>query len=202
MSTWRMSKIIRSKLVIDVGIATIVLLLMAPRLTGVVIHEWLAILFVIPLIVHLLLNWSWIVVAARKFLGYMPGEMRINTLVNAAFYVTMTGAIFSGVLVSEAFLPTLGIERPHDPVLRWLHSFSADAMLIVLGLHLGMNWTWVGRVLGALLPGIHPRSDRRSAPLTRRVEEGRSIVDAATYDNRAGERELGSAPIANAEGLQ
>ncbi len=151
MSSWQMSSKIKVKLLTDVLLLVSALLLASTRLTGLVVHEWLGLLVILPLLVHLLLNWVWLRTAFLGLLRRMSGEMRANVLINATFFTTMTGTIVSGVLISEVVLPTIGLPRLHDPTLRWLHSFSADVMLVVLGLHLGMKWRWLQRLASNLL---------------------------------------------------
>ncbi|MEN6299682.1 MAG: hypothetical protein ABFD51_07200, partial [Anaerolineaceae bacterium] len=64
------------KLSLDIlsGISTLVLL--SPSLTGIPVHEWLGLAVIIPLLVHLLLNWGWIVTTTRSFFGKLPGRTR------------------------------------------------------------------------------------------------------------------------------
>ncbi len=152
---------------------------MATQLTGRAIHEWLGVLLVLPLLSHLLLNWAWLRAAALRFLGYLPGEVRFNAMLNAAFFVAMTGTIVSGLLISETVLPALGLTPGHDPTLRWWHSFSADTMLVVLGLHLGMKWRWIRRIFGNLLRPTMTRpfgKDARPAAASMRALAGHATA--------------------------
>ena len=56
---------------------------------------------------------------------------------------------FSGLVISENAMPALGLSlgaRGGTPLFGFwhqLHALSADAVLILAGIHLGLNWRWV-----------------------------------------------------------
>lgn len=131
------------KLSLDIlsGISTLVLL--SPSLTGIPVHEWLGLAVIIPLLVHLLLNWGWIVTTTRSFFGKLPGRTRINYVLNVLLFILMTAEGFTGLMISREILPLFGLSASHNFLFRSLHSQLADGLLIVLGLHLALNWKWV-----------------------------------------------------------
>jgi cytochrome b len=131
------------KLLLDAAIGLAVLISLSPAMTGPAIHEWLGIAVVVPLVVHLLLNWEWIVTATRRFFGALPGQVRINYVLNAALFVTTTATIFSGMMMSEVALRSLGLSLGHGPSMKMVHSLSTTALVWVVGLHLAMHWNWV-----------------------------------------------------------
>jgi hypothetical protein len=133
----------RIKLLLDVAIGLAVLASLSPALTGLAIHEWLGMAVAVPLVVHLLFNWKWIAATTRRFFGALPGQVRINYVLNAALFITMTATIFSGMMMSEVALRSLGLSLGHSPSMRMVHSLSASALVWVVGLHLAMHWNWV-----------------------------------------------------------
>jgi cytochrome b len=60
------------KLALDAVSAVGVLVALAPAMTGQAIHEWLGMVVAVPIVVHLLLNWKWIVATTRRFFGPLP----------------------------------------------------------------------------------------------------------------------------------
>jgi cytochrome b len=135
------------KITLDVITFISTLVLLSPPLTGIPVHEWLGLAVIIPLLVHLLLNWQWIVVTTRRFFGKLPGQSRINYGLNWAFFILMTAEGFSGLMISKEVLPLFGLSGSNAFIYRYLHRILADSLLIVLGLHLAMNWKWVLTVL-------------------------------------------------------
>jgi cytochrome b len=70
-------------LIVDAAIFAGFLVATDPRATGQAIHEWLGIAFGATIIVHLLLHWKWIVNVVRRFFSRLPGQVRINSVLNS-----------------------------------------------------------------------------------------------------------------------
>ena len=138
----RMSPTIVNYLV-DIAIFLAFLVTMAPHSTGIAIHEWLSIAFGAAIITHLILHWSWLAGITRRFFGRITGEARMNYLLNWLFFVDMTIIMFTGILISEAVLPTLGLSAAHSFAWRRLHDLSANLALPILGLHVALHWRWI-----------------------------------------------------------
>lgn len=120
------------------------MLAMQPHGTGIPVHEWGSVALTIALLIHLTLHWEWITGISRKLLGKLPGETRLNYLLNLAFYIDMTLIILSGLLISKSFLPAFGIHLDeHAGPWRRLHSVSADLGIVILALHLAMHRKWI-----------------------------------------------------------
>ena len=136
---WSTNKI---KLYLDICIFLFFLVVSAPQATGIALHEWLSFAFLATFIVHLLLNWKWIVKLIRRFFKKLPGETRFNAIWNALLFILGTVVFFSGVFVSEAALPWLGFPIEIDPFWGQIHDLTANLFLILLGVHLAMHWRW------------------------------------------------------------
>ena len=130
------------KLYVDIFIFLFFLVVSAPQATGIALHEWLSFAFLATFIVHLLLNWKWIVNVIRRFFKKLPGETRFNAIWNALLFILGTVVFFSGVFVSEAALPLLGFPIVIDPFWAQMHDLTANLFLILLGVHLAMHWRW------------------------------------------------------------
>ncbi|WP_319419858.1 DUF4405 domain-containing protein [Pleurocapsa sp. FMAR1] len=137
----------RLNLYLDLGIFLLSIVLSAPLVTGIAAHEWLSIIFIIPIVTHLLLHWRWIVNVTRRFFLTLPRETRFNHFWDVLLFVVMTLIIFSGLLVSQEALPFLGISIKVDPFWQAIHNITANLFLILLGIHIAMHWNWLLRVL-------------------------------------------------------
>ncbi|MBN1536769.1 MAG: DUF4405 domain-containing protein [Anaerolineales bacterium] len=135
------------KLSLDVITFVSTLVLLSPPITGIPIHEWLGLAVIIPLLVHLLINWGWLSSTTRRFFGRLPGQTRINYLLNWALFILMTAEGFTGVMISKVVLPMFGLSASHVYIYKYLHIILADSLLIVFGLHLAMHWRWILTVI-------------------------------------------------------
>ncbi len=128
---------------IDLGIFAAFLAIMAPGFTGIAIHEWLSLAFAAAVIVHILLHWDWIVCVGRKFVKNLLHVSKLKFVVDALLFVAVIVVMLSGLLISRAVLPFLGLEAAHNRAWESLHSLSADASLFLMALHFALNWGWV-----------------------------------------------------------
>lgn len=128
---------------VDIAIFLAFLVAMAPRFSGIAVHEWLSIAFGAAIITHLLLHWQWIVQITKRLFGTLQWNARINYLLNAALFVDMTVVIFTGLMISEAALPVFGIHTVRGGVWHSLHDLSANAALFLVGLHVALHWQWI-----------------------------------------------------------
>ena len=143
-------------LFVDIVIFVAFLIAMAPHLTGTPIHEWLSLSLGVGTIVHLLLNWSWIVGVTQRFFGNVTWSARINYVLNTALFIDITVIIFTGLMISQAVLPIFGVQTEHGGTWRMVHSLSADMFPILMGLHVALHWNWIFNTTLRLL-GIHPK---------------------------------------------
>jgi cytochrome b len=130
-------------LLVDTAIFAGFLLATDPHATGQTIHEWLGVAFGAAIIVHLLLHWKWIVNVVRRFFSKLPGQVRINAVLNSLLFVAMTLIIFSGIMISKVVLSTFGLEGQHDGIWRVVHSTATNVALIIVGLHVALHWKWI-----------------------------------------------------------
>ncbi len=133
----------KTKLLIDIAIFIGFLITMEPRASGLTVHEWLATALLAVLIVHLLLNWDWIVQISRRLIGKMKSQSRINYILNWLLFVDGTIIMLSGFMISESLMPALGIQLPRNFAWRGLHDMSANIFLLLLGLHTALHWNWI-----------------------------------------------------------
>lgn len=130
-------------LLIDVAILIVFLIATAPQLTGLALHEWLSIAFGAAIVTHLLLHWQWIVGITRNFFTKSNWNSRLNYILNALLFISMTIVIFTGLLISEVALPLIGITLAHSHGMGQLHRLASDATVLIVGLHTAVHWRWI-----------------------------------------------------------
>jgi len=138
----------KTNLILDLTIFSAFLAAANPRLTGNSIHEWLSVAFTAAIITHLLFHWQWIIKVGGEFFKKLFHQSRLNFVINMLFFVAMTGAIFSGILISKDVLGLLGIQLNAGQGWKMIHTQTSDASLIILGVHVAMHWKWILSNLG------------------------------------------------------
>lgn len=155
---------VRTRLAVDLVLAVSFLCLMSVPLTGLPLHEWWGLALAGVIVLHLLMQWEWTVAATRRLFGSLGGRVRVTYLLNWLLFVAAVLAMASGMLISELALPSLGLPTVRSTgsslfrFWRILHTVSADAVIVLAGIHLGLNWRWVTGAVRQLA-----RLPRRSA---------------------------------------
>jgi hypothetical protein len=130
-------------LFVDTAIFAGFLLTTDPHATGQTVHEWLGLAFGVGVVTHLLLHWKWIVNVVRRFFSKLPGQVRINSLLDSLLFIDVTLIIFSGLMISKVVLSTFGLSGSHDAIWRWLHTSATHLALIIVALHVALHWKWI-----------------------------------------------------------
>jgi hypothetical protein len=162
----------KTNLILDLTIFTAFLVVSNPHLTGNTIHEWLSLSFAAAIITHLLFHWKWIANITTEFFKKFFHQSRLNYIVDTLFFIAMTAAIFSGLLISKDVLATLGIQLSNmGGSWKMIHKFASDASLILLGIHFGLHWKWVVTNVGRyIVTPIRSVFQRRPAPQAMAVQ--------------------------------
>lgn len=128
---------------IDFVIFVAFLLAAEPRITGDTLHEWLGLGFFVTAMVHLLLHWGWVANSVKKFLKRMPTATRINSIVDLSLFVAFTVVTISGIMMSKAVLPSLGIPVPHGDSWNQIHSFASNLSILLVATHIALHKSWI-----------------------------------------------------------
>jgi hypothetical protein len=116
---------------------------MDPRFSGLAIHEWLSLALAGTIVVHLLLNWEWIVNVTKRLFVKATNGARVNYVLNWLLFIDGILIMLSGIMISKSAMPTLGIALPMNFAWRRLHDMSANIALLIMGLHIAMHWNWI-----------------------------------------------------------
>ena len=148
----------KTNLILDITIFTAFFVIANPSLTGM---EWLALAFAAAIVTHLLFHWNWLVTVTKQFFKKLFHQSRLNYVVNALFFVAMTTAMLSGLLISKSVMSTLGIQLNANHGWESIHKLASDAFLIMLGLHFALHLKWVATNLKRYLVSPMIRLFRR-----------------------------------------
>lgn len=140
----------RRLLAVDAVITLLFVAVMDVPLTGVAWHEWLGIALAVGSAVHLLQHTEWIVSTARKLrsTSLLNRANAAMTVLLLAGYATIAG---SGLVISEAALPALGVTTDPTGFWVWLHLASVGFTLWLTAAHVALNWTWIRTTVGRLV---------------------------------------------------
>jgi hypothetical protein len=125
----------------------LLLLLFSPRLTGLRIHEWMGIAFILPIMVHIALSWRWIASVTRRLIRGASARLRVNYALNALLFVLLVLVLGSGIAISEVAMPAFGVDTVDDRSWRAVHNLTLNWLLLLTALHIGLNWDWVQRTI-------------------------------------------------------
>jgi hypothetical protein len=134
---------LKTNLYVDIAIFCAFLVAFEPSLTGFPVHEWLSLAFAGAMLVHLLLHWDWVVMVTSRFFRKLFHSSRLNYILDALLLIMFITVMLSGIMISRSVLPAIGIQGAADPTWRFLHSSSADFLLLLVGLHFALHWKWV-----------------------------------------------------------
>ena len=152
----------KNNLILDLSMFGVFLVIANPHFTGSTVHEWLAVSFSAAIITHLLSHWDWIVKIGKDFFKKLWHQSRLNFVVDTLFFITMTGSLVSGLMISQSVLATLGIQLDVNRSWRGIHSLMSNTSVVMLGIHFALHWKWltsnVTRYIVNPVRNLFPRS--------------------------------------------
>ena len=117
--------------------------LMITVFTGIPIHEWLGIAVIPALLFHVLLQWPWIATRTRRLAEPGKWRTRVNYGINFSLFLSMLATIQSGLVISRVAMPSVVSGWMGDR--RWgqVHGWASSVLLLMVGLHVALNWDWI-----------------------------------------------------------
>ena len=142
MSDWKQN-LQKFRYVMDTLLLISFMLVSAPQATGIPLHEWFSLFFIIPFVIHLLLHWDWVTRSFGRLFANITARERFNIVWDYLFYIMMLLVFVSGFLVSVALLPALNISLNIQDFWSKIHHDSATFIMPMLGVHLALNFSWI-----------------------------------------------------------
>lgn len=129
------------KITLDI-IMTILLVLMYSKVViSLQFHEIGGLIVFGLFIIHILINWKWVVsVSKRLFDKNLPAKTKLGYVLDVLLLICMTFIIISGILISKILFP--GIFNV-DFIWMKLHYFAAAIAIVIVGIHVGLHWTFI-----------------------------------------------------------
>ncbi len=112
-------------------------------LTHLEIHEWLGVALAVALVIHIVQHAGWIASTSKRFVTTASFHNRVNYILMVALFIGFASITVSGLVISHFALPFFGVHPPGGWFWHWLHVWSAEWMIWVIAIHLGVNWSWV-----------------------------------------------------------
>ena len=98
--------------------------------------------FAAALVVHVLLQWTWITARLGRLVRPGAGRARVNVLLNLALFIAMAATIASGVMISEVAVPAVATPGAASPW-RGFHGTATNFVVVLVGLHIAINIDWI-----------------------------------------------------------
>ncbi|MDP4262794.1 MAG: DUF4405 domain-containing protein [Bacteroidota bacterium] len=146
---------------LDTFLLITLLLLLSPRMTGLPWHECLGIIFLLPVLLHLLLAWPWIRKSTRSIFNKARRRTRFNYFLNATLFTLVIIEIVSGLAISQVALPFTGVKTIDDRSWRALHNQTLNWTVLFAGLHIAVNWEWIVAAFRKRFPGGNKSTKKR-----------------------------------------
>lgn len=142
-----LKKLTYVKLAIDIAAAFTFALLFNHRIFGgMTFHEVAGLAIYTAFITHILLNLQWVKkVTLRLFDRKLPGRTRICYIINVVLLVLFTLIVIGGIVTSKSLFPNLNLGN--EMWFKVSHKAFSYLILIIVGVHLGLNWQWVVNII-------------------------------------------------------
>lgn len=128
---------VAAKRIFDIVMILLLPVLMAKMLTGQELHEWLGVGMAVCFLLHLALNAPWF--KTLLWGSYSPARC-LMVIINLLLCADILTLVISGVMMSGFVFPWL----PFDGgmiLARQLHILTSYWGLILMSVHLGLNWS-------------------------------------------------------------
>lgn len=135
----------QDRLGLDLAAMILLVVQTNPGITGIAAHEWIGIALVVPLAVHTILNWGWVMTAVDRFMGRIRPTMRSNLIIDSGLFLSMMTVGVSGVLLIPGLASAIGI--PVSPLWHAVHLVSSNLTIAFFLAHLSMHARWMLNVV-------------------------------------------------------
>jgi hypothetical protein len=112
-------------------------------LTGLDLHVWLGFALCPLVLIHVVVQWQWFITQFHKIRRIGVYRARINALLNTLLLVLMSAVLLSGVLASRQVTSLVGESFGRVRMWHEVHGWLNFALVVVVGLHLALNWDWM-----------------------------------------------------------
>jgi cytochrome b561 len=128
---------------LDTAMLLLVVLLECINFTGLQWHQWLGFAFCPVVLWHVVLQWPWFSTQFQRMLTPGAWRVRVNAGLNLLLLALMAAVLFSGVFVSSQATALVGEGFGRVRIWHEVHGWLNVALVVLVGLHLALNWDWM-----------------------------------------------------------
>jgi hypothetical protein len=140
------------RLMLDLSAFALITLQTNPALSGLPVHEITGLVLVIPLAIHVILNWSWAMTAIDRFLGKVRPSMRYNLVVDTGLFLAMMTVGISGALIMPGLAEITRI--PVSPLWHSIHLAASNLTVAFFAAHFLLHGRWMLNVVRRMFNGM------------------------------------------------
>lgn len=164
-------------LCLDIAMLLLVCVLECLALTGLNVHVWLGFALCPLVLVHVVMQWQWFITQFQRIRTTRAYRVRINTLLNLGLLIMMSAVLLSGILSSGPAASVVGERFGRARIWSEIHGWLNFIVVVLVGLHLALNWDWM---LAALRRRRPERPGLADAPTrTATASSGRRPLNVA-----------------------
>jgi hypothetical protein len=138
-----MTNRLTSLLLLDTAMLLLVCVLECVALTGLHMHEWLGFALCPLVLLHVVIQWQWFITQFQRMRATGGWRVRINSALNLILLVLMAAVLLSGILVSRLGTTVFGEALGRVRVWSDIHGSLNFVLVVLVGLHLALNWDWM-----------------------------------------------------------
>ena len=132
------------KYVLDIALAVGFMLMYDKMAIGINLHELLGlgIGIGIGVIIHLILNYKWIIGISKKlFSNKLNNRTRVIYIINLLLVVCMVLIMVGGIFISKTIFTN--IHSQNQGLWKGIHIAVSNVDLALIGIHIGLNFNWI-----------------------------------------------------------
>ena len=130
-------------LCLDTAMLLLVVVLECINFTGLEWHQWLGFAFCPAVLLHVIMQWPWFITQFQRMLTPGAWRVRVNAGLNLLLLALMGAVLFSGGFVSAQGVESLGESFGRVPIWSRVHGWLNLALVVLVALHLALNWDWL-----------------------------------------------------------
>lgn len=137
------------KMILDIVMIVVLAMLYNSHVASMSFHEIAGLGIFGLFIIHCLLNVKWITSVSKRFFSTsLSPKVRLGYIVNLLLAITFIFAIISGIQTSQVLFPA----DSHGSIWRGIHHFCGAVSIILVGIHLGLHWTFISNMVKKIIP--------------------------------------------------
>lgn len=145
----KLNKLKIFKIVLDIAMSVLLILMYNSKVISLEFHELGGLGVCFLFLIHKVINWRWIVSVSKKiFSKNLAFKLRFGYIINFLLLISVLLVMLSGILISKVLFNGIW---GHGGIWRLLHYASAAALLVLIGIHLGLHWNFVMGIFKRLI---------------------------------------------------